>query len=417
VPFMPFQVVGLFLRGLLSLVLLGVGAYLIGDYLAQPAPPPAPERHNEQHASPNDDSSRRAEGAAAPGPSSRIDWPLIRLIAGIVLLAFSLGGGGLCQFAVNRLLHRDGGADEPDATHGGQVHRLRRPDGTELYVEVYGPPDAPPLVLTHGWGLDCREWVYIRRALAGRCRLIVWDLPGLGQSKGPDNKDWSLEKLARDLEEVLKLANGHPAVLVGHSIGGMIILTFCRLFPEAMGPRVSGIVLVQTTYTNPVRTAYWAKLYTALQKPVIEPLCWIMVWLAPLFWVMNWLSYLNGSAHRSTERSSFSGKETRGQLDFIAGYIPKAWPEVTARGMLGMLGYDATAVLPAIRVPTLVVAGDKDPLCTPEGNVFIQKAIQGAGLVTLSPARHAGLFEHHATFAAALEAFIPQVAPLKAGTG
>ena len=214
--------------------------------------------------------------------------------------------------------------------------------------------------------------------------------------------------MARDLEEVLKLANGRPAVLVGHSIGGMTILTFCRLFPEALGPRVSGIALVQTTYTNPVRTAYWATLYTALQKPVLEPVCWLMVWLAPLFWVMNWLSYLNGSAHRSTERSSFSGKETRGQLDFIVGYIPKAWPEVTARGMLGMLGYDATANLSAIRVPALVVAGDKDPLCTPEASAFMHKAIPGARLVTLSPARHTGLFEHHAAFGAALGEFFPQ---------
>src|SRR5437879_5474749 len=34
--------------------------------------------------------------------------------------------------------------------------------------------------------------------------------------------------------------------------------------------------------------------------------------LAPVVWLMNWLSYLNGSAHRSTERSSFSGRESRG---------------------------------------------------------------------------------------------------------
>ena len=185
-------------------------------------------------------------------------------------------------------------------------------------------------------------------------------------------------------------------------------LTFCRLFPDAMRERVSGIAVVQSTYTNPVRTAYWATLYTALQKPVLEPLCWLMVGLAPLFWVMNWLSYLNGSAHRSTQRSSFSGKETRGQLDFMGGYIPKAWPAVTARGMLGMLGYDATAVLPGIRVPTLVVAGDKDPLCTPEASVAMHKSIPGASLVTLSPARHAGLFEHHASFAAALVQFLPR---------
>ena len=324
-PLMPFQVLGVFLRGLLSLALLGVGVYLVGDYLTRrPEPPPAaPQRPDERRASSDDATARSDERPAAVPAPSGIDWPTVRLVTGLALILFSLGGGELGQAALNRLLHRDGGADEPDATRGGQTQRLRRPDGTELHVEVYGPPDAPPVVLTHGWGLDGKEWVYVRRELAGRYRLIVWDLPGLGLSKGPDDKDWSLEKLARDLNEVLRLANGRPAVLVGHSIGGMITLTFCRLFPEALGPRVSGIALVQTTYTNPVRTAYWATLYTALQKPVLEPLCWVMVGLAPLFWAMNWLSYLNGSAHRSTERSAFSGKETRDSSTSWRGTSPR----------------------------------------------------------------------------------------------
>jgi hypothetical protein len=42
----------------------------------------------------------------------------------------------------------------------GRVHRIRRPDGTELRVETYGPEDAPPLVLTHGWGATADEWYY-----------------------------------------------------------------------------------------------------------------------------------------------------------------------------------------------------------------------------------------------------------------
>jgi hypothetical protein len=81
-----------------------------------------------------------------------------------------------------------------------------------------------------------------------------------------------------------------------------------------------------------------------------------MVWLSPLVRVLNWLSYLNGSAHRSTERDSFSGNETRGQLGFLTRYYCKAAPNVVGRGMLGMLRYDATEALGHIGVPTLVVA-------------------------------------------------------------
>jgi pimeloyl-ACP methyl ester carboxylesterase len=121
-------------------------------------------------------------------------------------------------------------------------------------VEVSGPEGAPTLVLTHGWGNDRSEWDDLKRALGGRFRLIAWDLPGLGRSSQPANRDYGLEKLAGDLQAVLGLAGERPAVLLGHSIGGMITLTFCRLFPEALGSRVRGLALVQTTYTKPVRT-------------------------------------------------------------------------------------------------------------------------------------------------------------------
>ena len=97
--------------------------------------------------------------------------------------------------------------------------RLRRPDGSELQIEFYGPEDGPPIVLTHGWGLDTREWNYLKRDLSGVFRLIVWDEPGLGKSTRPSNRDYSLENLARALEAVLGLAGDKPAILLGHSIG------------------------------------------------------------------------------------------------------------------------------------------------------------------------------------------------------
>ena len=163
-------------------------------------------------------------------------------------------------------------ADEPRDDRTGEVHRITRPDGSELRVECYGPADAPPIVMTHGWGCDSTEWFYPKKHLAGRFRLILWDEPGLGLSKKPDNNDYRLEKLAADLEAVLAFAGDRPAVLVGHSIGGMITLTFCKLFPESLGRRVAGLVLAHTSYTNPVRTTKMAALYTAIEKPVIIPL-------------------------------------------------------------------------------------------------------------------------------------------------
>ena len=211
--------------------------------------------------------------------------------------------------------------------------------------------------------------------------------------------------MARDLDAILTFLGPCPVILVGHSIGGMIILTLCRLFPDTLGRRVSGMVLAHTTYTNPVRTTAKHRLATALQKPVLEPLLHLAIWLSPVLWLLNVLSYLNGSAHRSTARQSFAGTQTRQQVEFVTRCVLHTSPAVLARGMLGMLRYDATATLPTIGVPVLIVAGDQDTTTLPDASTFMQAAIPDAQLTTLAPAKHQGLLEHHAQFAQRVAAF------------
>jgi pimeloyl-ACP methyl ester carboxylesterase len=211
--------------------------------------------------------------------------------------------------------------------------------------------------------------------------------------------------MAHDLDAILTFLGPRPVILVGHSIGGMIMLTLCRLFPATLGRRVRGMVLAHTTYTNPVRTTAKRRLATALQKPVLEPLLHLAIWLSPVLWLLNVLSYLNGSAHRSTARQSFAGTQTRQQVTFVTRCVLHTSPAVLARGMLGMLRYDATATLPSIAIPVLVVAGDQDTTTLPDASTFMQAAIPDAALTTLAPAKHQGLLEHHTQFAQRVAAF------------
>ncbi len=322
------------------------------------------------------------------------------LIGGLAMTLFSVLG----RFLVLALL-APSRPNEPQMVRGGEVHRVPGADGTELQVEVYGPPDAPPLLLTHGWGLNSTEWYYAKQALAERFRLIVWDLRGLGESTRPTNGDYGLDRMAHDLRAVLDVAGGRPAVLVGHSIGTMVMQSFCRLFPDELGTRVAGLVLAQGTYTNPVRTALASGFLTAIQKPVIEPLNVITMALAPLVWLQNWLSYLNGTLHLIVKGLGFGGAETRGQIDFVARFQTLAWPGVTSRGTQAMLRFDETATLPRISVPTLIVAGDRDHLTEPRASVTLHEAIPDSKLVMLGPAGHMGLLEHHPQFAQEVAAF------------
>ena len=111
--------------------------------------------------------------------------------------------------------------------------------------------------------------------------------------------------------------------------------------------------------------------------------------------------YLNGSAHRSLERTLFTGRESWEVLDFLARYFVRDRPAAVARWALAMFDYDETATLGTIRIPTLVVAGDRDERVTPGAQAFMCARIPGARLLMLRPAKHGGLLEYPQRFCAA----------------
>jgi pimeloyl-ACP methyl ester carboxylesterase len=146
-----------------------------------------------------------------------------------------------------------------------------------------------------------------------------------------------------------------------------------------------------------------ATIYTAIQKPLIEPILWASIPLSPVLWALQWLSYLNGSTHRSTHRSGFSGDETREQLDFVAKFSLYASPAVLSRGALGMLHWDGTGALAGIGVPVLVFGGRKDPTTKVEASEEIARRIPGAELVVHERAKHMGVIEFNEDFARRVE--------------
>lgn len=322
----------------------------------------------------------------------------VPLAVGLCLLLFSFAGRSFVHLA-----YPDG--DEPRPIESGAVRYIGRPDGTKLRTEILGRPDGPTLIFTHGWGTSNTEWYYAKRDLGQHFRLIFWDLPGLGQSTQPDNRNYSLDKMASDLNAVVDLAQGQPTVLVGHSIGGMINLTFCRLFPQRLKSDIRGIVQFDTSYTNPVTTTKNASLNRALQKPVGEPILQAMIGLSPLVRAVNWLSYQNGTSHLSNAQSAFAGSETWGQLDLISRYGYESTPSVVARGTLAMFHWDAKPVLPKVNVPVLVIVGQQDTTTLPSASEFMHEKIPASSLEMVDPSAHYGLLEQNKRYDAALERF------------
>jgi pimeloyl-ACP methyl ester carboxylesterase len=283
---------------------------------------------------------------------------------------------------------------------------IKRPDGTMINVEHYGKADGQAIVFVHGLNANSKNWYYQRKYFERDYRLIMMDLPGMGKSTRPANKDFSLAKMAADLQAVIEHTGAKNPILWGHSMGGMTILTLLAKNKDANRPQIKGAILEHTTYTNPVRTILFRKLMTAIQKPVLTPLCYLIIFLSPLVWLFRWMSYLNGNAHIITRWLTFAGTQTPKQLDFTTLLSTLTPPAVMARGCLGMFRYDVTRELPGIVVPTLVVAADRDRLTRPDASVYMKEHIPGARLVTLAPGSHEALMERHREVNEAAEDFI-----------
>jgi pimeloyl-ACP methyl ester carboxylesterase len=297
------------------------------------------------------------------------------------------------------------GEEQPNLRRGQERKYIRRSDGSKIYVEFFGPEDAQPIIFIHGWSSNRKEWFYQRKYFSEKYRVILMDLPGLGRSTRADDRKISLEKMSDDLDEVIKLTSKKP-ILWGHSIGGMVILANYLRHRSSVPVSVKALILQNTTYTNPILTSFMSKLLLKIQKPILEPLCYLMLILSPLVRPMRWLSYLNGHQHILSRILLFTGRQTWRQLNMVSFLAAITPPSVFARGVLATFRYDASNVLPFIKVPVCIVGGGRDKLTKPEASVTMHNQIPTASLFMAEDAGHCSLIERHAEINEAVGDFI-----------
>lgn len=181
-------------------------------------------------------------------------------------LAFLLGAG-LGLSAETRLMRRERGrsdaaaADDfspiPDARHSA----IGMSDGGELHVVERGA--GRPLVLLHGVTLSAVTWHYQLQDLAARFRVIAVDHRGHGRSVAGEDGH-TIERLGRDLAELLVAMDLRDAVLVGHSMGGMTVLQFALDHPDLLAERVAGTVLVSSLASTEGAFPAWHTVSTVV---------------------------------------------------------------------------------------------------------------------------------------------------------
>jgi len=119
-------------------------------------------------------------------------------------------------------------------------------DGADLRIHTYGPVTGRPIVFSHGWCERIDHWNPQINALSGEYRVIAYDHRGHGNST-MGSREPAIEVLADDLALVLDatLRPGERAVLVGHSMGAMTLMSWSLRHPEQHG--YAGAVLLHNT--------------------------------------------------------------------------------------------------------------------------------------------------------------------------
>jgi 3-oxoadipate enol-lactonase len=258
---------------------------------------------------------------------------------------------------------------------------MKTKDGRFGY-EAAGDPSMPPLVFLHGIGGAARAWRRQLDFFRGRYRTLAWDMPGYDGSTPLPTV--SIAALADALHDFLQQVGAMKPVLIGHSIGGMIVQQLLAKHPRI----ASAIVLAQTSPAFGKPDGDWQKAFIDAR-------------LGPLD---------RGETLASLAPSLV--KELVGDDPDIGGMelardCMACVPEATYRAtMLAMLGFDQRNALKDIVVPTLLLSGSKDKNAPAPIMAKMATYVPSAKYIELEGVGHLANMERPGAFNAALDSFL-----------
>jgi 3-oxoadipate enol-lactonase len=245
--------------------------------------------------------------------------------------------------------------------------------------------EGRPIFFLHGVGGGARQFAPQLAHFGRSWRAIAWDMPGYGGSVPLPLV--TIDALAAALGGFIRALGLERPVLVGHSLGGMVLQ---RLLAEA--PHVAGaVVLAQTSAAFGGRDPAWAETFLRERlRPLDEGQS--MAELAP------------GMV------AAMVGDDADPGCIALAEECLAHTPDATYRDSIqAMPGFDMREWLPRIAVPTLVLAGSKDPNAPAAGTERMAARIPGAQFTLLEGAGHLAHLEQPERFNAAIEAFLNEV--------
>jgi 3-oxoadipate enol-lactonase len=244
---------------------------------------------------------------------------------------------------------------------------------------------APAVVFLHGIGGAARAWEpqVVSFRIAG-FRPVALDLPGYGERPAVDHMDF--EGLAADVEATIERSGLARPVLVGHSMGGMVVQTALRRRPD-------GYAAAVLACTSPA----FGNASGDFQKKFVADR------LAPLDAGRTMVELARGIV------GAMGRDPDPGGLTLAIEAIAATAERTYRAAVHCLVAFDERANLGAIRIPILCLAGEHDMLAPPSGVERMAGKIPGAGYIRLSGVGHFPNLEAPAAFDAAVLEFLHHV--------
>lgn len=319
-------------------------------------------------------------------------------------------GVGLAAYALHRSTHPSdariiGSLDVPlpderfDMPEGIVEHHVRTRDGGTVHALETGT--GRPLVMLHGVTLRADLWAPQFNGLAERFRMVAVDLRGHGGSV-PGEGGFGLSRLGDDLEDLLVALDLRDAIVVGHSMGGMTLMTFCVDHPATLAERVAG-----TVYLDTVAHQVFPPL---LDRPLRR-----LIARGSAHVAAGGSMPAGGSAPVWLARLAFGARPSRRAVEIVAEMGASMDPAWMLASLDQMFDHDVRAGLARVRTPTVVVVGSRDLLTPVPADRRVARLVAGSELVVLERAGHQVMQERPDELAEILVAFSERLATSPGG--
>lgn len=103
-------------------------------------------------------------------------------------------------------------------------------DGVAVSYSVYGKGDTA-LVFIPGWSCNSSVWKNQVPYFSKKYRVVTLDLAGHGKS-GKERTVYTMESFGQDVASVVKKINSKKVILIGHSMGGYVIIETAKIIPD-----------------------------------------------------------------------------------------------------------------------------------------------------------------------------------------